>query len=64
MLLVVSPAKNLDFEKQDIAPASTQPELLEHSQQLIDRSRKLSPAQIGSLMKISDKLAGLSLIHI
>lgn len=60
MLLVVSPAKNLDFEKQDIAPASTQPELLEHSQQLIDRSRKLSPAQIGSLMKISDKLAGLN----
>jgi len=60
MLLVVSPAKNLDFEKLNNAPTSTQPELLEHSQQLIDRSRKLSPAQIGSLMKISDKLAGLN----
>ena len=60
MLLVVSPAKNLDFEKIKNAPPSSQPELLEHSQQLIDRSRQLSPAQIGSLMKISDKLAGLN----
>jgi cytoplasmic iron level regulating protein YaaA (DUF328/UPF0246 family) len=38
----------------------TQPELLDHSAALITRARQLSPDQIASLMKISDKLAGLN----
>ena len=38
----------------------TQPELLDHSAELIGRARQLSPDQIASLMKISDKLAGLN----
>lgn len=60
MLLVVSPAKNLDFETPPITENFTQPELLADSTLLIKRCRKLSPAQIGSLMKISDRLAGLN----
>lgn len=60
MLVVVSPAKNLDYDTPPVTPEFSQPELLDHSQELIERCRKLSPAQIGSLMKISDKLAGLN----
>ena len=60
MLLVVSPAKKLDFETPLPTSKFTQPSLLEHSQLLIDDCIKLSPAQIASLMKLSDKLAGLN----
>lgn len=60
MLLVVSPAKNLDYDTPPVTQEYTQPELLTHSEELITRCRKLSPAQISSLMKISDKLAGLN----
>jgi cytoplasmic iron level regulating protein YaaA (DUF328/UPF0246 family) len=38
----------------------SQPSLLEHSQLLIDRCVELTPAQIASLMSLSDKLAGLN----
>ena len=60
MLLLVSPAKNLDYHTAPVTQEYTQPELLDHSAALIARCRKLSPAQISSLMKISDKLAGLN----
>lgn len=60
MLLVVSPAKNLDFESTLPTNKFSQPELLEHSQALINICEKLSPADISSLMGISDKLAGLN----
>ncbi len=60
MLLVVSPAKKLDYESPLPTESYSQPTLLEHSQLLIDQCAKLSPAQIASLMKLSDKLAGLN----
>ena len=60
MLLVVSPAKNLDYESELTTQQFSQPELLSHSELLIDRCRQLTPADIGSLMSISDKLAGLN----
>ncbi|NQY63752.1 MAG: peroxide stress protein YaaA [Alteromonadaceae bacterium] len=60
MLLVVSPAKNLDFESPLATTTFTQPELLAQSQLLIEYCVKLSPAAISSLMGISDKLAGLN----
>ncbi len=60
MLIVVSPAKNLDFESPLATQDHSQPTLLSHSQELIERCLTLSPAEIGSLMKISDKLAGLN----
>lgn len=60
MLITISPAKTLDYESPLATHSFTQPELLNESQQLIEVCRKLSPADISSLMKISDKLAGLN----
>ncbi|MBL4821921.1 MAG: peroxide stress protein YaaA [Colwellia sp.] len=60
MLLVVSPAKKLDFESPLATTKTSQASLLAHSEVLIDRCLKLSPDQIASLMKLSDKLAGLN----
>ncbi len=60
MLVVVSPAKNLDFESPVPTESYTQPELLNDAQKLVERCRELSPAQLGSLMSISDKLAMLN----
>ena len=60
MLVVISPAKNLDFDTPAATDTFTQPEMLDDSKTLIKHCRKLSPAKIGSLMKISDKLAGLN----
>ncbi len=60
MLLVASPAKKLDFESPVATPKFSQPSLLKHSQLLIDDCIKLSPSDIASLMKLSDKLAGLN----
>jgi len=60
MLMVVSPAKDLDYQTPAPAVASTQPTLLAHSSELIDICRQLTPVQLSDLMHISDKLAGLN----
>ncbi|MCG7570720.1 peroxide stress protein YaaA [Pseudoalteromonas sp. CNC9-20] len=60
MITVISPAKNLDYDTPAPTQDYTQPELLSHSEELIEVCRELSPQQLGSLMKISDKLAGLN----
>lgn len=60
MLLVISPAKNLDYESPLPTSEFTQPELLDHSEELMKRCIKLTPADLSSLMGISDKLAGLN----
>lgn len=57
MLMVISPAKTLDFEPQSLCKKSSKPELLTHSKKLIAQLRELSPKQISKLMGISDKLA-------
>ncbi len=59
MILVISPSKTLDFKGQQY-PKHTLPELLEQSQLLIDRLKKLNPGQVAELMGISDKLAQLN----
>ncbi|MGM0430831.1 MAG: peroxide stress protein YaaA [Pseudomonadota bacterium] len=60
MLAVVSPAKNLDYESNLPSLDVTQPRLLDNAEELVKVCRQLSPQQLGSLMKISDKLAGLN----
>lgn len=60
MLITISPAKTLDYESPIAIDMFTQPELLPESEKLIKTCRKLTPADIASLMKISDKLAGLN----
>lgn len=60
MLVVLSPAKNLDYESPLPTDKYSQPRLLEYAQELVDRCQSLAPQELGSLMKISDKLAGLN----
>lgn len=44
MLILISPAKTLDYQSPLATPRYTQPELLDHSQQLIQQARQLSAA--------------------
>lgn len=60
MLAIISPAKTLDFESKINGLVFSQPKLTAYSQQLIDICKKLTPAEIGSLMSISDKLSALN----
>ena len=60
MLALISPAKTLDYESALPTDQRTLPRLLEHSQQLIDVSRKLSASEIASLMSVSEKIAQLN----
>ena len=60
MLMVISPAKTLDYETPPATARFTQPQYLDHSQELIEQLRELSPRQIGELMHLSDKLSGLN----
>ncbi|HCL3571290.1 TPA: peroxide stress protein YaaA [Pseudomonas aeruginosa] len=60
MLMVISPAKTLDYETPPVTQRFTQPQYLDHAQELIQQLRQLTPLQISELMKLSDKLAGLN----
>src|SRR5690554_5128946 len=60
MLMVISPAKTLDYTSPLATETFTQPRFLEQSSQLIEVLRKLSPSELAELMKLSDKLAGLN----
>ncbi len=60
MLMVISPAKTLDYQTPPVTQRYTLPEHLEHAQDLIAQLRDFSPAQIAELMHLSDKLAGLN----
>ena len=46
MILVLSPAKRLDYESPLPAVTATQPRLLDESERLIARLRRLAPAEI------------------
>ena len=58
MLILLSPAKTLDYSLVDTR--ASQPRLLEHTQELTDILRTKSTEELGSLMSISDKLAELN----
>lgn len=60
MLIVVSPAKNLDYKTPSPTNKFSQPELLDQAARLIEICKKMSPAEVCSLMGISDKLADLN----
>tara|TARA_Y100000588_G_scaffold82613_1_gene87011 strand:- start:2886 stop:3755 length:870 start_codon:yes stop_codon:yes gene_type:complete len=60
MLIVVSPAKTLDYESPLATEKFTQPDLVSYSKELIEVCRKLTPADVSSLMKVSDKIADLN----
>ena len=60
MLALISPAKTLDYETALPTDTYTQPRLLQHSQELIEVSRKLSASEIANLMSVSEKIAILN----
>ncbi len=61
MLVVVSPAKTLDFESAPVTKDHTQPRFLEQSQLLVDDLKELAVPELATLMKLSDKLAALNM---
>ena len=60
MLIVLSPAKKLDFETPPGAVAFTTPGFLDDAAELIDELRAFEPHQLSELMGISPKLAALN----
>jgi cytoplasmic iron level regulating protein YaaA (DUF328/UPF0246 family) len=60
MIIVLSPAKSLDYESPLPPAAGTRPDFLDRSAQLADILKAKSPAEMASLMHISDPLAALN----
>lgn len=60
MLILISPAKTLDFKNPVKTDFHTTPEFLNKSQQLVRKLKKLKPDQLSELMKISPKLGQLN----
>lgn len=60
MLMVVSPAKDLDLTPCSVAIDLSEPALLAEATELAAVCKQLTPADLASLMHISDKLAGLN----
>lgn len=60
MLVLLSPAKTLDYETPLTTETRSQPEFTEQAQPLIERLRQFAPQDIAKLMKLSDKLATLN----
>jgi uncharacterized protein len=60
VLILLSPAKSLDYESKLPTRKYSQPRLLDHSTELIDVMRGKSVAEIADLMSISLELADLN----
>lgn len=60
MLIVLSPAKTLDYTSPLATAEHTLPDFTSHAAALIRRLKRLSPAEIAQLMNISDPLAALN----
>ncbi|WP_166269363.1 peroxide stress protein YaaA [Marinobacter caseinilyticus] len=60
MLMVISPAKTLDYESPLATQKHTQPLFLDDACELIDQLKTLEPYQVSNLMHISEKLGHLN----
>ena len=60
MLIILSPAKTLDFDSPVNVQEFTRPDFLEQSKLLVEQLRELSPTELGHLMGISEALAVLN----
>lgn len=60
MLFLLSPAKSLDYDTPAHVSKHTLPQFIDESAALIDVLRPYTPAQIASLMDLSDALATLN----
>lgn len=60
MLMVISPAKTLDYESPLATEHFSQPDFLDDACELVDQLKTLEPHQVSNLMNISDKLGQLN----
>jgi uncharacterized protein len=60
MIIVISPAKTLDFESSSLSDSFTQPAFLDQSERLVDVLRGLDSAAVSKLMGVSEKIASLN----
>ncbi len=60
MLIVISPAKTLDFENARVIELKTNPDFTKQAKELVGILKKHSPDELMELMGISDKLAALN----
>lgn len=61
MIIVISPAKKLDFNKErQVDEEYTTPEFLDKSASLINEIRKFSPKDLSVLMNVSEDIASLT----
>ena len=60
MLILLSPAKSLDYETPPTTDKHTMPQFVDESAALIEVLRPYTPAQIASLMDLSDALSTLN----
>ena len=60
MLLVISPAKTLDYDTPPATVVHSMPNFLADSAELVAQLRERSPAQISELMGVSDKIGTLN----
>ncbi|MFO8142880.1 MAG: peroxide stress protein YaaA [Marinobacter sp.] len=60
MLMIISPAKTLDYDSPLATDTYTQPDFLDDACELIDQLKDLEPHQVSNLMSISDKLGQLN----
>jgi len=60
MIIVISPAKTLDFSKQDYTDSKSEITFAKQSESLISILKQYTVSEIKDMMKISDKLALLN----
>jgi len=60
VLIVISPAKSLDYESPLATKKFSEPEMLDHSAELVSVMAEKSPNEISSLMSVSEKLGELN----
>jgi hypothetical protein len=60
MLLVISPAKTLDYESPVKTTAYSMPDYLDHAQRLVERARRYSELDLIEIMEVSEKIAALN----
>jgi len=60
MLMLLSPAKSLDYETPPVIDRHTVPQFVDESAALIEVIKPYTPAQIASLMDLSDSLSQLN----
>lgn len=60
MLIVISPAKALDYSSRLPTRKHSQPRMLEQSAPLVETMRQRSPAELAELMGVSEELAELN----